>query len=207
MKKISEQQLLSGLQSENNDYFKHLKNLCFGVIYDYVRKNKGTKQDAEDIFQESTIILLENVRKQNFSLTSSLKTYFYAIAKNIWLKKLRTDKKFDEKKDEITAEIQGQYENGGENNNFSFGNDNPTMEIEHSEKKIQHWLSKITQTCQYVLNAIFFLKIDLKNLMEKMGWKNKHTASTQKYKCIAQMKKQQQKEHKENTKKLEKKKR
>jgi hypothetical protein len=38
------------------------------------------------------------------------------------------------------------------------------------------------------------MQMPLEQLMKKMGWKNKHTASNQKYKCIQMLKKQVAKE-------------
>jgi hypothetical protein len=53
---------------------------------------------------------------------------------------------------------------------------------------------KITRHCQNILKALFFYEVPMDNLMVKMGWKNKHTASNQKHKCIQQIKNVKEKE-------------
>jgi hypothetical protein len=99
----------------------------------------------------------------------------FAIAKNIWLKRLRDNKV-------ITVEnfekIQQQSET------FSV----EIVPEKTREEKATSWISKITQNCQRILKEIFFYKEPMNSVMKKMGWKNKHTASNQQYKCIPQVK-------------------
>jgi hypothetical protein len=45
--------------------------------------------------------------------------------------------------------------------------------------------------CRNLIKAIFFYRVSMERLMVKMGWKNKHTAANQQYKCIQQLKRQQ----------------
>src|SRR3982751_1624531 len=81
--------LLDNLKNENNASFEVLYKFHFPSIAAYITQNFGSTDDAEDIFQEAIIVLLQKVRQSDFVLTSSLKTYLFAIAKNLWLKRLR----------------------------------------------------------------------------------------------------------------------
>ena len=65
---------------------------------------------------------------------------------------------------------------------------------ESIEEKVQRWLYRVTENCQRILKAIFFYQEPMENLIVRMGWKNKHTAANQKYKCIEQVKKEIKKE-------------
>jgi RNA polymerase sigma factor (sigma-70 family) len=152
---------------------------CFPSIANYIRKNNGQKQDAEDIFQEAILVLLKRLEQPDSALTSSIKTYLYAISKNLWLKRLRdnrfvcTDEGVDW--DRLTSQPE---------------------ETESDVKGPDHvriWMQRITANCQRVLKAIFFSNEPMEILIKKMGWKNKHTAASQKYKCIAQIKRESHK--------------
>ena len=164
MQSISDTTLLQHLKNESNASFEVLYKFYFPSIAIYITQNFGSTQDAEDIFQETIIVLLKKVRQADFVLTSSLKTYLFAIAKNIWLKRLRDNKiipvasfeKYQLQNDPFVVEIQAE----------------PTK-----EEKLSVWLTKITQNCQRILKAIFFYKEPMASLMQKMGWKNKHTAA------------------------------
>lgn len=178
---ISDKSLLDRLKNEDNTSFKILYKFYFPSIATHITNNYGNTEDAEDIFQESIIVLLQKVRQTDFVLTSSLKTYLFAISKNLWLKRLRDNKflpvadfeKYKQETETFFVEIQPE---------------------KTKEEKLDSWLSKITAYCQRILKAIFFYNEPMGSLMKKFSWKNRHTAANQQYKCIQQVKKQKDKE-------------
>jgi RNA polymerase sigma factor (sigma-70 family) len=172
--------LLEQLKTEDNASFQVLYKFYFPAVASFVRQNTGNSADAEDIFQETIMVLLQKVRQPDFVLTSTLKTYLCAIAKNLWLKRLRDNKL-------ISVD---EFE--------SYQIESETFSIEiHPEKtneqKLIFWLTKITRNCQDILKALFYYKEPMESIMKKMGWKNKHTAANQQYKCIQQVKKEREK--------------
>jgi RNA polymerase sigma factor (sigma-70 family) len=180
MQTIPDNTLLNSLKNEDNASFEVLYKFYFSSIATHIIQNFGSTDDAEDIFQEAIIVLLQKVRQVDFVLTSSLKTYLFAIAKNLWLKRLRDNKL-------IPVDNFEQYRQESEMVAFELHNE-PTR-----EEKLSSWLTKITENCQRILKAIFFYKEPMGSLMQKMGWKNKHTAANQQYKCIQQVKKEKAK--------------
>lgn len=177
----SDKALIDRLRKEDQESFHLLYIQYFPVVSSYVRKNMGNQEDAQDLFQETMVVLLNKVRQPEFELTSSLKTYLFSIARNLWLKRLRDNKKIS------IADFET-YQQQTDLLDFDL-----TME-KTSEEKLSDWLTKITQHCQQILKAIFFFNEPMENLMKKMGWKNKHTAANQQYKCIQQVKKVKEKE-------------
>ena len=181
MQIISDNALLDNLKNEDNASFEVLYKFYFPSVATHIIQNFGSTEDAEDIFQEAIIVLLQKIRHTDFVLTSSLKTYLFAIARNLWLKRLRDNKL-------IPVDNLDKYEQGREQFTFELKPE-PT-----TEEKVTSWLTKITANCQRILKAIFFYKEPMGSLMQKMGWKNKHTAANQQYKCIQQVKKEKDKE-------------
>ena len=180
MQTISDNTLLDQLKNEDNPSFELLYKCYYPSIEAYINQNFGSNEDAKDIFQEAIVVLLQKLRQENFVLTSSLKTYLFAIARNLWLKRLRDNKS-------IPVDNFDSYQQETETHAFEL-HPEPTK-----EEKITSWLTKITENCQRILKAIFFYKEPMSSLMQKMGWKNKHTAANQQYKCIQQVKKQKDK--------------
>lgn len=182
MQTISDNTLLDQLKAEDSSSFELLYKFYFPSVASYIKQNLGNNEDAEDIFQEAIIVLLQKVRQPDFILTSSLKTYLYAVAKNLWLKRLRDNKlKFVDNDLSLT----------------NYGIETETFELhpeKSKEEKVENWLQKITRNCQNILKALFFYEEPMENLMVKMGWKNKHTASNQKHKCIQQIKREKEKD-------------
>jgi RNA polymerase sigma factor (sigma-70 family) len=182
MRTISDNTLLDKLKTEDSSSFKLLYKFYFSSVASFIKQNCGNNEDAEDIFQEAIIVLLQKVRQSDFVLTSSLKTYLYAVAKKLWLKRLR-DNNLRIVDNELSS--------------ATYTPETETFEIEPEksiEEKVENWLLKITRNCQNILKALFFYEVPMDNLMVKMGWKNKHTASNQKHKCIQQIKNAKEKE-------------
>ncbi|RAJ00412.1 RNA polymerase sigma factor (sigma-70 family) [Chitinophaga skermanii] len=145
----------------------------YPCIAQHILRNNGNVADAEDIFQETLIIFLQKIRQPNFALTASLQTFLFAIARNLWLKQLRDNK----------------------TTQFDPANVNVDIPYEANEEQtfnVLRWMKQITVKCQQILQALFFMNTPMEQLMQKMGWKNKHTAANQKYKCLQQMQKQRQ---------------
>jgi len=83
------QEILDDLKGSNQKAFAVLYKLYYPTIKLFVLRNSGQEADAEDLFQDAMIILVEKLRKQEFYLTASLKNYVVAIVKHLWFKKMR----------------------------------------------------------------------------------------------------------------------
>ncbi len=62
------------------------------MVKDLVSKNGGSSEDASDLFQDGMVVVYEKAMDVDFTLSSSLKTYLYAVCKNKWLMQLRKRK-------------------------------------------------------------------------------------------------------------------
>jgi RNA polymerase sigma factor (sigma-70 family) len=180
MQTVTDDVLLGQLKNEDNASFQSLYKLYFPSVASYVKQNNGNSEDAEDIFQEAIIVLLQKVRHPDFVLTSALKTYLYAIAKNLWLKRLRSNKL-------ISVDDFERYQIDSESYSFEIKPEKT------KEEKVNSWVTKITENCQRILKALFYYGEPMDRVMKQMGWKNKRTAANQQYKCIQQVKKEREK--------------
>ena len=80
------------LQSPNVAPLDALYQDSFVYVTSYVRKNGGDINDAKEIFQDALLVLLLNMKMNEFSIEFSLKGYLYKVAKNLWLKELKKRK-------------------------------------------------------------------------------------------------------------------
>ena len=62
------------------------------AIVKLVCQNKGTKDDAKDVIQESLVIIYQKAKKSDFTLTSSFFSFFYGVCRNVWWRILRKNK-------------------------------------------------------------------------------------------------------------------
>lgn len=174
---IQDSDTLAGLQHRNNAAYDLLYSFYYPGIEKFIKRNNGTSADAEDVFQETIIVLLEKVPKEDFKLTSSIKTYITAVAQNIWLKRLRDARRSIHL--DLTYELE----------------DMTLAEWERKEEALiqrhflQRILERVTRHCVVFLTKTFLSGATREQLMEEMGYRNAHTFDNQKYKCLEQARK------------------
>lgn len=168
--------ILTDLKGENNTAFGELYKNYFHSVNRFVLNNNGNSNDAEDVFQDTMMVLLEKLRQDNFELTASLKTYIMAISKNIWLKKLR----------KVFKEVD--FTN--ENSNAFFDEINSAIDEEKSYiDKLQNYLHKITEHCKGLIHDMFFKEKSIEQIQKEYGYSTIHNAQNQKHKCVEQIRK------------------
>lgn len=178
-------EILNDLKGENNNAFGLLYKEYFGMVNRFVINNNGESIDAEDIFQDTMLVLVEKLRQDNFELTASMKTYIMAIAKNLWLKHLRTHKK--------VVEFSELYDN-----NF-FEEINLAIEQEKNYwDKLQNYMHKITEHCKGLIHDMFFKEKAIEQIQKEYGYSTKHNAQNQKHKCVEQIRRVKEEEEKKN---------
>ncbi len=70
------------------------------MVNGFVIKNRGTEQDAWDVFQESLIIVFEKLRQDPSVIHTSFQGYFYGVCKYSWIRRL-SEKLASEELEEI----------------------------------------------------------------------------------------------------------
>lgn len=86
--RYSDEILLEGLRQGKTNVLEYLYSEFTPVVRHLVRKNSGTQHEIEDLFQDALMILFRRCKEKNFCLKCSLKTYFIAICKNLWMQRL-----------------------------------------------------------------------------------------------------------------------
>lgn len=88
-KKRTNDRYIQGIRSNDTTILEEIYQKYSQAIIKLVTDNNGTIDDARDVIQESLIVIFKKTKDEDFQLTSSFLTYFYAIARNIWFKMLR----------------------------------------------------------------------------------------------------------------------
>ena len=165
----SEADLLKLISQADSAGFSYLYKKHFNMVRHLVENNSGRTEDASDLFQDVLMILFEQVRDGR-EFSCSLKTYIYSVARNQWLKKLRSMKK--------SASIQ----------NFE---DFVSVEEETVTPDVQigKLLEQIGEACRKLLVLFYYQKKSMEEICVELNYANADTAKNQKYKCIQRLKK------------------
>ncbi len=171
-----------------------------GEIERFVLFHHGTKDDAIDFFHDALMILLDKMRSTDFVLTSSIKTYLFAIVKNKWYGKLKKDKVhikkrflINEEDKQIINQLHLRFTSidifDPNNNRFS---DEGTFKLEQEEQErvlktfitelLKH--PEIKNDCPDLLKKVFYQNFSIAKIKEAFSLKNNQTAKNKKSRCL-----------------------
>lgn len=169
-----EQEIIDGLIKESNDAYELLYNSYYNVVLNIVVRNSGSEEDAKDVFQETMLVLVHKIRKDNFRLTAALQTYITAISKNIWLKHLRDSGRKEKQKIEYSAMYYADL-------------DTHIEQEKYYTSKLQKYIYKISKHCQGFIDDVFFKGKTPEQIKLEYGYTSLRNTANQKYKCIEQI--------------------
>lgn len=172
----SDNQIIQAIKDGDREGIKQLYHQYFKMIANLILKNNGTRDDAEDIFQEALVTLITKVRQSDFQLSSRLSSYVYAISRNMWLYRLRGERKLNL----VDTEIQDQQ----------MKEDNlPEPEsFEEKHQIIAKVFDQISAECQKILQGFYFEKKALKDIGAEMNY-TEGSIRVKKSRCMDALKK------------------
>lgn len=143
----------------------------FPKIKANILSSGGTKEIAQEIFNDSLLLLVEKVEDPKFKLTSKLTTYLYGIARLLWMNELRKQNKKQDLEWSDTLIVT--------NEDLAYD--------EEKERKllaIENILNTISAKCKQIFDLFYYQKVSMKTIAEKMSFSSVNSAKTQKYKCL-----------------------
>ncbi|GAB1403462.1 MAG: sigma-70 family RNA polymerase sigma factor [Lentimicrobiaceae bacterium] len=174
---FSDRAIVEGLKLNSDYIIRHVYQEFFPTIKYLVKKNTGNEEDAEDIFQESLIIILRNIQKDDFYLSCSFLTYLYSISRNLWMQRLKTIKKGVGKLDSLERF-------------FDFPDTNSTELAEEEQLKYNIYrehFNSMEKDCQRIL-LLSMQKFSSREIADTMGYGSENYAKTKKYNCKERLK-------------------
>lgn len=151
------------------------RNYFDGLAW-YIMNNSGSRQDAEDIFQEVIVTFIDLVQKDKFRGESTIKTFLYSLNRYTWLNELKRrgratarEEKFEKSQDRIELDT-SQYISDRENRAMITG-----------------LVAKLGESCQQVLLLFYFENWPMKKILETMNYENEQVLRNKKYKCLKQL--------------------
>ncbi|MCB0663152.1 MAG: sigma-70 family RNA polymerase sigma factor, partial [Saprospiraceae bacterium] len=135
----------------------------FPTFVKFVQSNGGNLADAEDVFQDAMVAFFE----KNIQELENPEAYLMSIGKYLWFRKFKKESKVQllESIPELEATLVDFY---------------PTR----NEFRLLKVLEKAGQRCMDILQAFFYKEWKIEEITSRLGFKNKHHASVQKYKCM-----------------------
>lgn len=137
-------------------------------VLNFVKKNNGNEQDADDLFQESLMAVVRRARKGGFVLNVPFGGYFHFIYKGRWLDKLRKSRR-----EKVINPDKERYD------------DIPSPDItrdEEREKLIDKYFKQLSENCQQIL-LLTFKRLSRKEIMERLGYASENSVNQRIHRC------------------------
>ncbi|MDZ4840122.1 MAG: sigma-70 family RNA polymerase sigma factor [Bacteroidota bacterium] len=166
---LSDDLIINQLKKGDQKMLILLQKRNLSTIRAYVTRNQGDQSDAEDLLQESLIIVWEKVRNTDFQLTAKLDTYIFAISKNLWLKTLRKMGRM------VSHSFEEDHYSHLADNTPDYSDDNATI--------VSDFMNKIGETCKQLLTLFYYEKMDMEKIAAQLNFANAQTAKAKKYQC------------------------
>lgn len=149
----------------------------YGLLESYVINNKGSKEDAADVIQETIVAFIEIVEQNKYRGDASIKSFLYAIARNIWLAELRKRTSSD-KRNRIFEQAKDITEQA------AIGH---LVEREHYSL-IQQLFDKLGEKCRHLLTLVYYENLAMNEVIKQMpDYQNEQVLRNKKYKCMKQL--------------------
>lgn len=166
------QAIKEGGEAELNDMYLQYREEFIAWSSSMFKLNED---EAADVFQDAVITLYWNIKSEKLQqLTSSVKTYLFAIGKNLALKKLKKDDKLvvDEEVMEFNAQVDFDY-----------------FFLEYTERQevIARLLKKLGKPCSTILKLFYFDRFTMDAIAQRLAYKNEYVVKTQKLRCLQKL--------------------
>ncbi len=169
----NDRKLIDRLKKGDEKVLDEVYIKCYRQVRSFILKNSGTANDAEDVYQESVIILFENAMKGKLDkIEASVSTYLYKIARNKWLYHLRRQNR----NPEYLVDIQGinfeSLEESEENTSLQW------------DEKLHQVLNKLGNPCRDILLDFYYFRQSMEQIAQTFGYKDMNSAKSKKNKCM-----------------------
>jgi RNA polymerase sigma factor (sigma-70 family) len=149
----------------------------FPFLAMYVMHNHGSRQDAEDVFQETIVRFLDLVKNNRFRGESGIRTILYSINRNTWLNELKRRGK-SMLRENIYAKQYYSPEPGIAKK----------VEKKDSEYRLSQVFDLLGKTCREILTRHYLEELSFKELLPYFHEENEKSLRKKKCKCEEQLK-------------------
>jgi RNA polymerase sigma factor (sigma-70 family) len=178
VKKYTDTELLGAIKSSAgiDGAIKFMYREYYDLLKNYTCQNSGNDEDAQDIFQEVLVAFVDLAQKDKFRGESSIKTFLYALNRNMWLNELkkrgraeRRDTIFEKEKDTAMMDV-AYFITQGE-----------------MQKQIFSIIEGLGETCKKILLAFYYENLPMKEILHTLDYESEQAVRNKKCKCLKQL--------------------
>lgn len=152
-------------------YRSHFESLCW-----YVMNNSGSRQDAEDIFQEVVVNFIDIVQKDKFREESTVKTFLFSLNRYTWLNELKRRGRAMAREEK--------YERGQERVEMDTSH---FIADREGKSEVLRIVGELGETCRKILLLFYYENMSMKEILDVTDYETEQVVRNKKYKCLKQL--------------------
>jgi RNA polymerase sigma factor (sigma-70 family) len=165
-----------GDRNELNDAILFIYRRHSETTSSFLMNYGASRQDAEDVFQETVVSFIDSIKKGKYRMEASIKTFLVAVARNIWLNEV--------KKRDRSGARERQFEHGREQSEMDV-----SEQITDQEKRgqLRELLYRLGEPCRKILLLFYYENLSMKEIVDHLPYENEQVVRNKKYKCLQQL--------------------
>ena len=174
---MSDEAIVTGILAGRVDdvvppiYFQYAE-----AISAYVIGHGGSRQDADDVFQETVVAFIDLVRGGKFRAEARVKTLLVGIAHNVWMNELRKKKSLN-RRGEVFEHSKGKEEEDGMGQLYQ----------RELHQQFLSLLGKLGESCRQILTLFYYENKSLREILSETDYENEQVVRNKKYKCMKEL--------------------
>ncbi len=159
-----------------DETIKAIYRSYFDSLSWHVMNNSGSRQDAEDVFQEVVVAFIDLVQKDKFRGESTVKTFLFSLNRYTWLNELKRRGR--------TLAREEKYERGQERVELDTGE---MIADREGKAEVIRLVGELGESCQKILLLFYYENLSMKEILEATDYENEQVVRNKKYKCLKQL--------------------
>jgi RNA polymerase sigma factor (sigma-70 family) len=136
----------------------------------------GTKQDADDIFQETVVSFIDAVQNGKFRQESGIRTFLISISKHLWYNEIRRRQRAENREKLYEADKDQEEEGVGE-----------IIQDRELKQQLNQLLKELGESCKKILELFYYENLSMKEMVSQLPYENEQVVRNKKYKCLQQL--------------------
>lgn len=160
---------LEAIEKNDSSVIATIYEQSFYGVKQFILRNKGNNEDAEDIFQKALLQIAVRLKKEKFEIKSNFEGFLYTVCKNLWRRELNKIKN-KVTNNEVIEQVSEDRENA-----LSY------LEIKKQELFIEK-LGMLSENCKNILN-LFFAKVPYSEILATTDYNSETVIRQRVFKC------------------------
>jgi RNA polymerase sigma factor (sigma-70 family) len=164
--------IIESIRNGSNDQaLSYLYDKPLRKIRKYILSNNGSTEDANDIFQDSVVILFNQIINNKYKSDLDIDGFLFSVSRNLWIDKVRREKRMLNK--DFTIET----------NHTDFNDQLKDLIVKEKSAALRTVFEKLDEKCRKILHYTIYEKLSMKEISVKMGYSNENVAKSNHYRC------------------------